>query len=104
MASFDIKLKHSFIVFGAFRDQMADKNEIYSDRSDSDWWRHRHSLELGLVARRCSFSIADSFGNSVYSRLNSARINEETLRWINHNINVMNRAKHEWKINPKFMA
>jgi len=43
-------------------------------------------------------------GNSVYSRLQSARINEETLRWINHNINVLNRAKHEWKINPKFMA
>jgi len=43
------------------------------------------------------------FGNSVYSRLPSARINEETLRWINHNINVLNRAKFEWKINPKFM-
>ncbi len=41
--------------------------------------------------------------NSVYSRLPSARINEETLRWINHNINVLNRAKHEWNINPKFM-
>jgi transposase len=39
-------------------------------------------------------------GNSVYSRLSSARINEETLRWINHNINVLNRAKYEWKINP----
>jgi len=43
-------------------------------------------------------------GNSVYSRLPSARINEETLRWINHNINVLNRAKHEWNINPKFMV
>lgn len=43
-------------------------------------------------------------GNSVYSRLPSARINEETLRWINHNINVLNRAKHEWNIIPKFMA
>ena len=42
-------------------------------------------------------------GNIVYSRLTSARINEETLRWINHNINVLNRAKYEWKINPKFM-
>jgi len=39
-------------------------------------------------------------GNIVYSRLTSARINEETLRWINHNINVLNRAKYEWKINP----
>jgi len=43
-------------------------------------------------------------GNSVYSRLPSARINEETLRWINHNINVLNRAKHQWNIVPKFMA
>ncbi len=43
-------------------------------------------------------------GDKVYSRLQSARINEETLRWINHNINVLNRAKHEWKINPKFMV
>lgn len=43
-------------------------------------------------------------GNAVYSRLPSARINEEFLRWINHNINVLNRAKHQWKINPKFMA
>jgi transposase len=39
-------------------------------------------------------------GNKVYSRLKSSRINEETLRWINHNINVLNRAKYEWDINP----
>ena len=39
-------------------------------------------------------------GNSVYSRLPSDRINEETLRWINYNINVLNRAKYEWDINP----
>ncbi len=38
-------------------------------------------------------------GNSVYSRISSARINEETLRWINHNINVLNRARYEWEIN-----
>jgi transposase len=42
-------------------------------------------------------------GNKVYSRLDSARINEETLRWINHNLNVLNRAKHQWNITPKFM-
>jgi transposase len=39
-------------------------------------------------------------GNKVYSRLKSSRINEETLRWINHNINVLNRANYEWGINP----
>ena len=25
-------------------------------------------------------------------------INEEILRWINYNINVLNRAKYEWNI------
>ena len=39
-------------------------------------------------------------GDKVYSRLKSARVNEETLRWINHNIGVLNRAIYEWKINP----
>jgi len=39
-------------------------------------------------------------GNKVYSKLKSARENEETLRWINHNINVLNRAYYEWDINP----
>ena len=39
-------------------------------------------------------------GDKVYSRLKSSRINEETLRWINYNINVLNRAKYEWNINP----
>jgi len=43
-------------------------------------------------------------GDKVYSRLPSARINEETLRWINHNLSVLNRAKHEWNISPKFMG
>jgi transposase len=43
-------------------------------------------------------------GNKVYSRLTSSRINEETFRWLNHNINVLNRAKHQWNINPKFMG
>jgi len=39
-------------------------------------------------------------GDKVYSKLSSARSNEETLRWINHNINVLNRARIEWNINP----
>jgi len=43
-------------------------------------------------------------GEKVYSKLPSARINEEILRWINHNINIFNRAKYEWKIIPRFMA
>ncbi len=39
-------------------------------------------------------------GEKVYSKLPSARENEEGFRWVNHNINVLNRAMHEWKINP----
>lgn len=39
-------------------------------------------------------------GNKVYSRLKSSRENEETLRWINHNINVLNRVKYEWDVSP----
>lgn len=39
-------------------------------------------------------------GDKIYSKLPSARANEETLRWINHNINVLNRARCEWNINP----
>jgi transposase len=42
-------------------------------------------------------------GDKVYSKLNSSRVNEETLRWINHNINILNRAKYEWRITPFFM-
>jgi transposase len=42
-------------------------------------------------------------GDKVYSKLDSARINEESLRWINHNQSVLNRARHQWDINPKFM-
>lgn len=42
-------------------------------------------------------------GDKVYSKLDSARINEESFRWVNHNINVLNRAKYEWGIMPHFM-
>ena len=43
-------------------------------------------------------------GDFVYSKSPFARRNEETLRWINHNLNVLNRAKYEWNIIPKFMT
>lgn len=39
-------------------------------------------------------------GDKVYSKLKSARINEEGFRWVNYNINILNRAMYEWKINP----
>ena len=40
------------------------------------------------------------FGDKVYSKLKSSRINEEGFRWVNYNINVLNRAMYEWNINP----
>jgi len=42
-------------------------------------------------------------GTKVYSKSASARINEETLRWINHNQAVLNRAYYEWNIIPRFL-
>jgi transposase len=42
-------------------------------------------------------------GDKIYSKLNSAKINEEILRWICHNQTVLNRAKHEWNIIPSYM-
>lgn len=42
-------------------------------------------------------------GDKIYSKLHFARINEESLRWINHNINVLNRAGYEWNITPSFL-
>ena len=43
-------------------------------------------------------------GDKVYSKHDSSRLNEEAQRWINHNQSVLNRAKHQWDIDPKFMA
>ena len=60
-------------------------------------YRYRVKVECTIHSKKALH------GDKVYSRLPSARTNEETLRWINHNINVLNRAKHEWNINPKFM-
>lgn len=60
-------------------------------------YRYRVKVECTIHSKKALH------GDKVYSRLPSARANEETLRWINHNINVLNRAKHEWNINPCFM-
>lgn len=57
-------------------------------------YHKRSKLESGNHSKKALH------GDKVYSKLKSARVNEETLRWINHNINVLNRAKHEWNINP----
>lgn len=64
---------------------------------EKEYGRHYHKrskLESGNHSKKALH------GDKVYSKLKSARINEETLRWINHNINVLNRAKQEWDINP----
>jgi len=60
-------------------------------------YRYRVKVECTIHSKKALH------GDKVYSRLPSARINEETLRWINHNINVLNRARVEWDIIPKFM-
>ena len=43
-------------------------------------------------------------GDKVYSKYDSSRINEEYLRWVNHNQCVLNRARLQWGIIPKFMG
>ena len=69
-------------------------------KNPDDYGKHYHKRSNVESTNHSKKSL---HGDKVYSRLPSARINEETLRWINHNINVLNRAKHEWNIDPKFM-
>ena len=69
---------------------------LQSKENKEEYDKHYHKrskLESGNHSKKALH------GDKVYSKLKSARINEETLRWINHNINVLNRAKHEWNIN-----
>jgi transposase len=42
------------------------------------------------------------FGNTVRSKQDAAREQEEHLKWINHNLLVLNRAALEWGIQPHF--
>jgi len=66
--------------------------------------RYKRHYRFRVKAECAIHSKKSIHGDKVYSRLPSARINEETLRWINHNVNVLNRAHIEWNIDPKFMA
>ena len=72
--------------------------EFVENKEDYDKHYHKRSN-----VESTNHSKKSLHGNKVYSKLNSSRINEETLRWINHNINVLNRAKYEWNITPRFM-
>ncbi|MBI2451786.1 hypothetical protein HYV50_01765 [Candidatus Pacearchaeota archaeon] len=81
-----------------------DDNSIYSNleliehpRRYKKHYHKRSNVESTNMSKKILH------GEKVYSKLSYARINEETLRWINHNINVLNRAKHEWNIIPKFI-
>lgn len=76
--------------------QMNLKSKNNSEEYDKNYHK-RSNVESANMSKKMLH------GDKVYSRIKSARINEETLRWINHNINVLNRAKHEWDIIPKFM-
>ena len=66
--------------------------------------RYKRHYRFRVKAECAIYSKKSIHGDKVYSRLPSARINEETLRWINHNVNVLNRAHIELDIDPKFMA
>jgi len=66
--------------------------------------RYKRHYRFRVKAECAIHSKKSIHGDKVYSRLPSARINEETLRWINHNVNVLNRAHIELDIDPKFMA
>lgn len=70
------------------------------ENNPKEYEKHYHKRSNVESANMSKKMIHD---NKVYSKLDSARVNEETLRWINHNINVLNRAKYQWKIIPKFM-
>jgi transposase len=75
-------------------------NQEYLDNpEDYDTHYHKRSnVETGNQMKKMLF------GDKAYCKLSSSRRNEEILKWINHNINVLNRAKHEWSITPEFMA
>lgn len=70
-------------------------------REQPQWYdkqyHKRSNIEAGFHSKKALH------GDKVYSKLPSARINEEALRWINHNQTVLNRARHEWNIHAKFM-
>jgi len=65
--------------------------------------RYKQHYRFRVKAECTIHSKKSIHGDKVYSKLPSARKNEETLRWINHNVNVLNRAHIEWNIKPKFM-
>lgn len=69
--------------------------EAIEDKGEYDKHYHKRSK-----VESANHSKKALHGNKVYSKLESARINEEILRWVNHNINVLNRAMYEWDINP----
>lgn len=71
-----------------------------SKENKKEYGKHYHKRSNVETANQSKKML---HGDKVYSKLPSARINEETLRWINHNINVLNRAKYEWDIIPSFM-
>lgn len=70
---------------------------LESKKNPEEYGRHYHKRSN---VESTNHSKKVIHGNKVFSRLKSSRVNEETLRWINHNINVLNRAKYEWNINP----
>lgn len=73
--------------------QMNEESDKHPRRYKKHY-RYRVKVECTIHSKKALH------GEKVYSKLPSARANEETLKWINHNINVLNRARVEWDINP----
>jgi hypothetical protein len=70
-------------------------------RNDPEEYRKHYHKRSNIESTNMSKKMLH--GDKVYSKLNSARVNEEMLRWINHNQAILNRARHQWNITPKFM-
>lgn len=73
------------------------KMNLFAKQNIEQYKKHYHkrsNIESANMSKKMIH------GDKAYSKLKSSRINEETLRWINHNISVLNRAIYEWNINP----
>lgn len=70
-----------------FREDTDNANRHYHKRSNSESTFHAKKTK---------------FGNSVRSRSNAAKENEELIKWIPYNLSVLSRGWFEFGIQPKF--
>ena len=74
---------------------MLERNEKDKEAYDRSYHK-RSNVESTNHAKKARL------GNNVRSKLDTAREQEEHLKWINHNLLVLNRAQLEWGIKPHF--